>query len=121
MKKLIPHLSKKGLLIAGAFLLTLANGGGLGYAYLQHNKNKSNAPTTALQEIVKPTIDIKSAKEHKTSPTLVGKKIGEGDYKSETLTKSKIQTGNAAQLTIATHKDSGGHFVLAFLDRKSVV
>lgn len=107
-----PKLSKKVLLISGATLLTLANGSGLGYALMQ--RTKPTGPTS-LQEVVKPKIDVKNAEKRDVAPTAIGEKIGEGEYKSQTLKKSRIKTGNSAQLSIATHEQTGGHFVLAFL------
>ncbi len=79
----------------------------------QHYR-KVSQPTT-LKEIVKPKIDITNAKKREIKPDLVGKQIGTGSYKYETLTKSKITEGDSAKLVIAANDQSGGHFVLAFL------
>lgn len=111
-------LNKKTLVIAGCTLLTLANGAGLGYAIMQHSKKPT--PAVALQQIVKPKVDITNAKKRDADPKLLSTKLGTGTYKSETLKKSKITEGTSAKLAIATNEQSGGHFVLAFLDKGNI-
>ncbi len=112
-------ISKKALVIFCCAVLTLINAGGLGYV-VATNRTVEEVFVTVPPEVVTPKIEITNAKKRDTDVTLQGKKIGEGSYKSETLSKSKITSGNAAKLIIASHEATGAHFVLAFLSSGNI-
>lgn len=112
--------SKKILVIAGCTVLTLANAGGLGYAINRHSKQVVEVPIISLPEVVTPKVEITNVKKREPDVTLQGKKLGTGTYKTEVLKKSRITAGNPAKLAIASHEQSGGHFVLAFLNKGNI-
>jgi hypothetical protein len=119
MKKLFTN-KRKLLISLAVILLTVANSTFLAYGVLRFRRYQAKPVAVVFDTaVVEQQIDIKSADLKDIPSSEQGKKLGEGDYKFESLKKSKITTGDKAELVIAANEKSGGHFVLAFLGARS--
>jgi hypothetical protein len=111
--------SKTKTFIVLGVIITISNAVLLSYALT----NKNPAPSTAkgLKEVVQKQADIKNAELKTVSKSEKGEFLGSGQYKYQTLAKSRITTGDPAQLIVANESQSGGHFVLALLGANSQI
>lgn len=68
------------------------------------------------KSITSSKLSVKQSKKVEISEsTQRGNLLGNGKYKSTELDKSKIESNNSAELVVATHNKTGGHYVIAFL------
>ena len=114
------RIPKKKILIIGAVLITSLNIFRMGAAYYWYPLDQPTGDTQDIVAAEAPKIEVKSSEQDVVSTDKQGIRIGEGQYKIETLDKSKIDEGAPANLSVLSHEASGAHFVLAINKSQSL-
>jgi hypothetical protein len=107
--------TRKTVIITLCVLVTLANGGVLGYALTKKTSSTSKAV------ILKKNDSIKNAELTTIDKTKTGKLLGTGQYTYTALDQSKMTQGDPAQLVVATESKSNSHYVLALIGQDTKI